>query len=113
MTVTSSHPGSTRSNDHVSSNVSQSYPSGSETEEQRETAIANALGAFDGLYDKIAAETSPLGSIEAADHGAPARWWVWVCPRDDFKGRLHVAGYARERHALYTVCDTCGETYLR
>ena len=30
---------------------------------------------------------------------APARWWIWVCPnaKDEFRGRLHVAGYARER----------------
>ena len=41
------------------------------------------------------------------------RWWIWVCPTGDFKGRLHVAGYAIERHALYTVCDTHGDTFLR
>ncbi len=97
----------------MSSNVSQSYPYGSETEEQRSAAVAKALGEFDGLYDKVAGETTPLGDVAPADHGAPARWWTWVCPRDDFKGRLHVAGYARDKHALYTVCDTCGNTYLR
>jgi hypothetical protein len=93
--------------------ISQSYPYGSETEEQRAAAIATALGRFDGLYDKISGESTPLEPVEPADHGAAAKWWVWVCPQDDFKGRLHVAGYARDKHALFTVCDTCGDTYLR
>jgi hypothetical protein len=75
--------------------------------------VAGALGRFDGLYDKVAAETTPLGPVMPEDHGAPPRWWIWVCPLHDYTGRLHVAGYARERHALYTVCDTCGTTYLR
>ena len=97
----------------MSSNVSQSYPCGSETEEERAAAVAKALGDFDGLYEKLSSETTPLGDVDDEDHGALARWWVWVCPRDDFKGRLHVAGYARDRHALYVVCDSHGETYLR
>lgn len=97
----------------VSSNISQSYPAGSETEPQRAAAVAKALEAFEGLRDKVAAETSPLPPAQDADHGAPARWWIWVCPKGDFAGRLHVAGYARDRHALYTVCDTHGDTYLR
>jgi hypothetical protein len=95
------------------SNISQSYPYGSESEESRAAAVAGALGRFDGLYDKVAAESLPLGEVGPADNGAPPRWWVWVCPRDDLSGRLHVVGYARDRHALYTVCDTCGTTYLR
>lgn len=99
--------------DALSSNISQSYPSGSESEVERAAAVATAIGAFEGLGDKLAAETTPLGEVTAADHGAPARWWVWVCPKGDFNGRLHVAGYARDRHALYTVCDTHGDTYLR
>jgi hypothetical protein len=37
---------------------------------------------------------------------------VFVCPKH-VTGRLHVAGYARERHAMYVVCDEGGETYLR
>jgi hypothetical protein len=97
----------------VSSNISQNYPSGSESEEERASAVEKALTAFEGLRDKVAAEASPLGSPEPAENGAPPRWWIWVCPTDDFKGRLHVAGYARERHALYTVCDTHGDAYLR
>lgn len=97
----------------MSSNIGQSYPYGSETENERSTAVSKAVADFDGLGDKVSAETTPLGVIGPQDHGAPARWWVWVCPRDDFKGRLHVAGYAREKHALFTVCDTCGDAFLR
>lgn len=97
----------------MSSNVSQSYPYTSETEPERAAAIEAALARFDGLRDAVAAESTGLGDVGPEDHGAPARWWVWVCPKDDFTGRLHVAGYARELHALYTVCDTCGSTFLR
>ena len=97
----------------MSSNISQNYPSGSESEAQRAAAVEKALGAFEGLRAKLAAETTPLGPVEPADHGAAARWWVWVCPTGDFAGRLHVAGYALEKHALYTVCDTHGDTFLR
>jgi hypothetical protein len=97
----------------LSSNISQSYPYASEAEEQRAAAISSALDAFPGLADRVAAEATPLGEVVREDHGAPARWWTWVCPRDDFTGRLHVAGYARDRHALLTVCDTCGSTFLR
>ena len=97
----------------LSSNISQSYPCGSETEPQRAAAVEKALTAFDGLRDRVAAETATLGDVGPADHGAPARWWIWVCPKDDFSGRLHVAGYARDKHALFTVCDTHGDAYLR
>jgi hypothetical protein len=97
----------------VSSNISQNYPYASETEEERAAAVEKAFATFPGLREKVEAEATPLGQVEPEDHGAPVRWWVWVCPGEDFKGRLHVAGYARERHALYTVCDTHGDTYLR
>lgn len=97
----------------MSSNVSQSYPYTSETEAQRSAAIASAFDRFDGLRDKVAAEATPLGEVAPEDHGAPARWWIWVCPKEDYSGRLHVAGYALERKALYTVCDACGSTFLR
>ena len=92
----------------MTSNVAQNYPYGSETEAERAAAIERADGVFGGLHERIAAETTPLG--ESDDGG---RWWVWVCPMDDFTGRLHAAGYARERHAVYTVCDTCGRSFLR
>jgi hypothetical protein len=97
----------------VSSNVSQSYPYSSETEDQRAAAIAAAVAAFDGLADRLRAETTPLGDVLPGEGGTPLTWWTWVCPRGDATGRLHVAGYARERHALVTVCDTCGATFLR
>lgn len=97
----------------MSSNISQSYPYGSESEAERAAAVERAMATFDGLAERIAAEADPLGEVGPADHGAPARWWTWVCPKGDASGRLHVAGYARDRHALFTVCDTCGTTYLR
>jgi hypothetical protein len=97
----------------MSSNVSQSYPYSSESEAQRATAVDKALADFEGLADRIRAESTPLGELSPAENGAPVRWWTWVCPKGDFSGRLHVAGYARERHALLTVCDTCGATFLR
>lgn len=93
----------------MSSNVGQSYPSGSETAAQRVAAVETTLAAFDGLRDRVAAESTPLD--DAAER---ERAWVWVCPAEpEPHGRLHVAGYARDRHALYVVCDTCGRTFLR
>ena len=92
----------------MTSNVAQSYPYGSETEAERAAAVERAMSTFEGLRDRVAAEATPLG--EPGDGG---RWWLWVCPTDDFTGRLHAAGHARERHAVYTVCDTCGRSFLR
>ena len=97
----------------MSSNVSQSYPYGSESEEQRATAVAKASEGFAGLADRISTEATPLGKAAPNENGAPQKWWIWVCPKDDFKGRLHVAGYANDKHAVYAVCDTCGSTFLR
>lgn len=99
----------------VSSNVSQSYPAGSESETRRAAAVATAVATFEGLAAQLAEISLPLPEAQPADHGAPPRWWTWVCPnpKDAAQGRLHVAGYARERHALVTVCDTCGRTALR
>jgi hypothetical protein len=97
----------------VSSNVAQNYPYASETEAERASAVAGAVAQFDGLADKIAAETTPLPDLGPDEPGRPHRSWVFVCPKPPFDGRLHVAGYALERRALYTVCDTCGSTFLR
>ena len=97
----------------MSSNISQNYPYSSETESARRAAVAEIVPRFDGLAAKIDAESTPLDAPETTDVGAPTRWWTWVCPKHDFTGRLHVCGFAREKHALYTVCDTCGTTYLR
>lgn len=92
----------------MSSNVAQNYPYGSETEAERAAAVARAVSEFEGLGDRIAAEATPPGAP-----GEGEKWWIWVCPADGFTGRLHVAGYARERHAVYTVCDGCGRSFLR
>ncbi len=96
----------------MSSNVSQNYPYSHEQEADRAAAVAAALAAHDGLEEKVAAESTPLGEVQPADHGAPVTWWIWVC-HTCIEGRLHVAGYAADRHALYTVCDHCGGTFLR
>ncbi len=96
----------------MTSNVAQSYPYTTETEAQRAAAIAHAVGQFDGLADKISAETDSLPDLGPDEPGRPHRSWVFVCPAH-ISGRLHVAGYAKERHAMYAVCDEGGETYLR
>ena len=96
----------------MSSNISQSYPYSRESEADRAAAVAAAFAATDGLGERVAAEATPLGAVEPADHGAPLTWWIWVC-HACLEGRLHVVGYARDRHALYTVCDRCGGTFLR
>lgn len=89
----------------MTSNVSQNYPYSSETEQERAARVASTIAAHDGLADKVKSE-----SIGLTDD---ARWWVWKCPTPACSGLLHAAGYARESHAMYTVCDTCGKTYLR
>ena len=92
----------------MSSNVGQNYPYSSETEAERSAAVQAAIARFPALAEKVAAESTPLD-----DGDPPDRWWVWVCPEGDLSGRLHVAGWAGEHHAPYTVCDTCGKTFLR
>ena len=96
----------------LTSNVAQSYPYTSETEAERSAAIAAASGKFSALAATISAESQPLPDEGPAEPGQPHRSWVFVCPLH-INGRLHVAGYAREKHALFTVCDEGGETYLR
>lgn len=87
----------------MTSNVAQSYPYSSETEDQRATAVAGTLAAHEGLDVTLATESSPL------DPGD--RWWTYH--HAGCGGTLHVAGYARERHAVVTACDRCGKTALR
>jgi hypothetical protein len=96
----------------LTSNVSQSYPYSSETEAERTAAIAAATDKFEGLADTISAQSQPLPDDGPAEPGQPQRAWIFVCPKH-VTGRLHIAGYAREKHALFTVCDEGGETYLR
>ncbi|HEX3265362.1 MAG TPA: hypothetical protein VHR16_06805 [Candidatus Limnocylindrales bacterium] len=90
----------------MTSNVGQSYPYSSEPEAERSAVIARLTGAKEDLATKVEAETTPL---DARD-----RWWTWKCPTAGCRGILHAAGYARDLHALYVVCDgTCGKTFLR
>jgi hypothetical protein len=90
----------------VTSNVGQSYPYTSETEADRASRIGQLVAEREGLADTIAAEATPVDAQE--------RWWVWKCPTAGCPGLLHVAGYAREKHALFVVCDgTCAKTFLR
>jgi hypothetical protein len=97
---------------HLTSNVAQSYPYTTETEPERVAAIERATSQFEGLAAKIGDESTPIDDLEPEEPGRPNRSWVFICPVH-VTGRLHVAGYARERHALYVVCDEAGETYLR
>ncbi len=92
----------------MTSNVGQNFPYSSETESERIAAVELAVERFSALRESIAKEATPVGETPP-DH----RWFVYVCPVGGFDGRLHVAGYALERHAVYTVCDSCGKTFLR
>jgi rubrerythrin len=96
----------------VSSNVSQTYPYSSESDEERAAAVAAAFEANEGLESKVADESKPLGHTPPGENGAPVKWWTWVCPAC-IEGRLHVAGYLHDRHGLYTLCDACGSTFAR
>ena len=90
----------------MTSNVGQNYPYSSETEAERAARIEALVAAQTGLADVLAAETTPLDERE--------RWWTWKCPTTGCPGILHVAGYARDLHAVYVVCDgTCAKTFLR
>jgi len=90
----------------VTSNVGQSYPYSSETEAKRAAAVAAYVSGHEGSADTLKAETSPLDSND--------RWWIWKCPTHGCDGFLHAAGYTRDLHALYVVCDgTCGKTFHR
>lgn len=90
----------------MTSNVGQNYPYSSEPEADRAARIAALVAAREGLDAKIKAETTPLDDRE--------RWWTWKCPTAGCAGFLHAAGYARDLHAVYVVCDgTCAKTFLR
>ena len=90
----------------MTSNVGQNYPYSSETESERAAAIAALVDAREGLADKLSSETTPVDQQD--------RWWIWKCPTAGCTGFLHAAGYARDLHAVYVVCDgTCAKTFLR
>ena len=87
----------------MTSNISQAYPSGSETAAERAAALDAILVAHEGLTAILAAEATPLDESE--------RWWTYH--HGGCGGTLHVAGYSREKHAVVTVCDRCARTALR
>ncbi len=90
----------------MTSDIGQSYPYTSESESQRSAAVASLVSGREGLADTLESETSPL---DARD-----RWWVYKCPTAGCPGLLHVAGYARDKHAVFTVCDgVCAKTFLK
>jgi hypothetical protein len=90
----------------VTSNVGQNYPYSSETNADRAARIAALVNDRDGLAATLAAETTPLDATD--------RWWVWKCPTTGCPGFLHAAGYARDLHAVFVVCDgSCAKTFLR
>ena len=90
----------------MTSNVGQNYPYSSESESDRASRVSAVVDAREGLSDKLKAETTPLDEQD--------RWWTWKCPTPACKGILHAAGYARDLHAVYVVCDgECGKTFLR
>ncbi len=87
----------------MTSNIGQSYPYSSASEADRAAAVTATTAAHDGLDVTIASESVPL---DGAD-----RWWTWY--HGGCGGTLHAAGYSRDRHAMYVVCDRCGKTALR
>ncbi len=90
----------------MTSNVGQNYPYSSEPESARSATISRLVAERQGLGDTLKAETTGLDDNE--------RWWVWKCPTAGCPGLLHAAGYARDRHAVFVVCDgTCAKTFLR
>ena len=90
----------------MTSNVGQSYPYTSESEAERAAVIAALTGSRESLGATLASETTPLDAND--------RWWVWKCPTQGCGGLLHVAGYARDLHAVFAVCDgICALTFLR
>jgi hypothetical protein len=89
----------------VSSNIAQNYPYSSEPEEERARRVEATVAAHEGLREKIKAESVELGDGN--------RWWVWKCPTAGCLGLLHTVGQSRNARAVFTVCDTCGRTYLR
>ncbi len=92
----------------MTSNISQAYPYASETEAERAAAVAATVAGHAGLDVTIAGESSPLGS-SPLDPGERR----WTYHHGGCGGTLHVAGYARDQHAVYVVCDRCGKTALR
>ena len=91
----------------MTSNVGQNYPYSSETEADRARRIA--------ACSPSTRTASPASSRPRRRRSTSSdRWWIWKCPTTGCPGILHAAGYARDIHAVYVVCDgTCGKTFLR
>ncbi len=90
----------------MTSNIGQSYPYTSESNSDRAARVAALIESRQSLAATLGSETTPLDAND--------RWWVWKCPSAGCAGLLHVAGYARDLHALFVVCDgTCAKTFLR
>jgi hypothetical protein len=89
----------------MASNLGQNYPYASESETERSAALDRTYSANADLAARVQSESMP-GPREP-------RSWVWKCPTPGCSGLLHTAGFARNARAVYTVCDTCGKTYLR
>ena len=87
----------------MTSNISQAYPYSSESEVERAAAVAATIAAHPGLDVTIAADSSPLDTGDRS----------WTYHHAGCGGILHAAGYARDQHAVYVVCDRCGKTALR
>ena len=90
----------------MTSNVGQNYPYSSETEAERAARDRGARRGPRGprgqarRRDDAARRARPLVDLEVPHAGCP--------------GILHAAGYARDLHAVYVVCDgTCAKTFLR
>src|SRR5450756_1859482 len=79
--------------DPVTSNISQAYPYSSETEAERAAAVAVTVAGHAGLDVTIAGESSPLDPGERR----------WTYRHGGCGGTLHVAGYARDQHAVYVA----------
>ena len=97
----------------MTSNISQAYPYSSETEAERAAAVAATVAAHAGLDVTIAGATSPLDSspVDPSPPDSGERWWTYH--HAGCGGTLHAAGFARDQHAVYVVCDRCGKTALR
>ena len=97
----------------MTSNVAQSYPYTTRPRPSAAAIVARAIGQVrQASRTRSPPRAEPLPDQGPDEPGRPHRSWVFVCPKHVI-GRLHVAGFARERHALFTVCDEGGETYLR
>ena len=97
----------------MTSNISQAYPYSSETEAERAAAIAAAVAAHAGLDVTIAGESSPLASSAPDSSPRDSGERSWTYHHAGCGGTLHAAGFARDQHAVYVVCDRCGKTALR